>query len=108
MIDPAPLINAITIDLFKNASSSIISARFHNTIVEIVNQVTISLRDTYHISTVVLSGGVWQNLLLLRKSVQRLRYNGFQVLTHNQVPPNDGGVALGQAMVAYHHFTGNG
>ena len=108
MVDPAPLINAITLDLFNNIPTSTISARFHNSIVEIINQVTISIRDTHQISTVVLSGGVWQNLLLLRKTVQRLRYNGFHVLTHTQVPPNDGGVALGQVLVAYHHFKGVG
>jgi hydrogenase maturation protein HypF len=64
------------------------------------------MRNSQQVSTVILSGGVWQNLLLLRKTLESLRYNGFQVLTHNQVPPNDGGVALGQAVIAYHQLMG--
>jgi hydrogenase maturation protein HypF len=105
-IDPAPLINSVIEDYRNNQPLSQISARFHNTIAEIVGEVVASMRSTYQVNTVALSGGVWQNLFLLRKTIKTLRYNGFQVLTHQQVPPNDGGVSLGQAVTAYHRFIG--
>jgi hydrogenase maturation protein HypF len=52
------------------------------------------------LSTVALSGGVFQNLLLLSETVARLEGRGFRVLTHRQVPANDGGISLGQAVIA--------
>ncbi len=58
------------------------------------------LRTETGVGTVALSGGVWQNLTLLGEVVPRLRRAGFTVLTHTQVPTNDGGLALGQAVVA--------
>jgi len=106
IVDPTPLLKAILLDYLNHTPPSIISARFHNSIVEMISQVALSMRNSQQVSTVILSGGVWQNLLLLRKTLESLRYNGFQVLTHNQVPPNDGGVALGQAVIAYHQLMG--
>ena len=50
-------------------------------------------------NTVALSGGVFQNALLLRSAFTRLRAEGFDVITHRQVPPNDGGIALGQLLI---------
>jgi hydrogenase maturation protein HypF len=58
------------------------------------------LRERSGICEVALSGGVWQNAALLARTVGSLRKNGFQVYLHQQVPPNDGGLALGQAVVA--------
>ena len=51
-----------------------------------------------------LSGGVWQNQFLLRKTHQRLNAEGFNVLTHHLIPPNDGGISIGQAAIANHYF----
>jgi hydrogenase maturation protein HypF len=58
------------------------------------------LRERHGLSTVALSGGVFQNLLLLSSTVTRLEAHGFTVLTHSRVPCNDGGISLGQAVVA--------
>jgi hydrogenase maturation protein HypF len=60
----------------------------------------VGLRDRTGVTTVALSGGVFQNLLLLSGCVDHLRDNGFRVLTHSRVPAGDGGVSLGQAVVA--------
>jgi hydrogenase maturation protein HypF len=58
------------------------------------------IRDDTELDTVALSGGVFQNALLVRGCVDQLSRTGFTVLTHRQVPPNDGGISLGQAVVA--------
>jgi len=58
------------------------------------------IADETGINQVVLSGGVFQNRLLLRKTIKLLENSGFQVFTHRQVPCNDGGISLGQAVVA--------
>ena len=58
------------------------------------------LREQHAVSTVALSGGVFQNQLLLRRTVSRLEARGFKVLLHSRVPCNDGGISLGQAVVA--------
>jgi hydrogenase maturation protein HypF len=99
-IDPTPLINSIVYDLNKNVPASIISARFHNSVAEIVMKLCTILREEYNLSTIVLSGGVWQNLTLFRKTLELMREHSFTVLTHRQVPCNDGGISLGQAVIA--------
>jgi hydrogenase maturation protein HypF len=57
------------------------------------------MRERYDLGTVALSGGVFQNLLLLSATVARLEARGFRVLLHSRVPCNDGGISLGQALV---------
>jgi hydrogenase maturation protein HypF len=89
-------------DYLANAPLSYISARFHNSIVEMVKHVSMAIRNLSDLNIVALSGGVWQNIFLLERTVQALRTENFVVLLHNQLPPNDAGVALGQAIVAYH------
>jgi len=59
-----------------------------------------ALRERSGLGTVALSGGVFQNLLLVGQVVNQLEESGFRVLTHARVPPNDGGISLGQAAVA--------
>ena len=77
-----------------------ISMRFHNTVATITRDVCLKIREQSGLSTVALSGGCFQNRLLLSKVMSLLRQSGFKVLTHRQVPSNDGGISLGQAVIA--------
>ncbi len=74
--------------------------RFHRAVSEIVKEMCERLTKRTGIKKVALSGGVFQNRLLLRLTVPTLRKAGFEVLTHRQVPTNDGGISLGQAVIA--------
>ncbi len=94
------LIRAAVADLVAGVGPGIIAARFHNGVVDAIVRACAALRDTSGVSTVALSGGVFQNLLLLERTVTGLSATGFTVLTHSRVPPNDGGISLGQAAVA--------
>ncbi|MBT9161683.1 MAG: Carbamoyltransferase HypF [Dehalococcoidia bacterium] len=94
------LLAAVIDDLSKGVSVPIISARFHNTISEMIVEVCRVLAQERGLSQVALSGGVFQNRLLLRLATSALRAEGFDVLIHSLVPTNDGGIALGQAVVA--------
>jgi hydrogenase maturation protein HypF len=96
----ADLIRAACEDLMAGVDRSIIAARFHNGVAAAIEDTCVLLRDRYELSTVALSGGVFQNLLLLNRVVSRLEQRGFDVLLHSRVPANDGGISLGQAVVA--------
>jgi hydrogenase maturation protein HypF len=96
----ADLIRAVVEDLAARTDRSVIAARFHNGVAELITDCCLLLRERYGLSTVALSGGVFQNLLLLRAAVSRLEARGFGVLVHSRVPCNDGGISLGQAVVA--------
>jgi hydrogenase maturation protein HypF len=74
--------------------------RFHNGIADVIADCCLLLRERAGLSTVALSGGVFQNLLLLDATTSRLESRGFGVLVHSRVPCNDGGISLGQAVVA--------
>ena len=100
MIDPTPLFHELVSDVRARTPIPEISARFHNGVAAMVARMCISLRDRYDIEQVALSGGVWQNLLLLNRTVPLLENEGFYVYVHRRVPANDGGLALGQAVVA--------
>ena len=80
---------------------------FHRSLAEMIVDACVKLRQTTGRNTVALSGGVYQNLLLLRYSVERLEEEGFRVLTHHLIPPNDGGICLGQAAAAMAHLQRN-
>jgi len=99
-IDAAPLIRAIAADVRAGAPAGVIAARFHNSVADMVRQVCRILRDETGLNAVALSGGVWQNMALLQRTVDRLDIDGFEVYVHRLVPPNDGGLSLGQAAVA--------
>jgi hydrogenase maturation protein HypF len=100
LLDPAPMLRALVADLRAGVSLPIVSARFHNGIAEAVGMVCRALRDQHGLEQIVLSGGVWQNIFLLKGALARLQQDGFKVLVHRQVPANDGGLALGQALIA--------
>jgi hydrogenase maturation protein HypF len=94
------LLSAIVQDVFENESVSVIGARFHKTIAEIAIELCRQARQSTGLGEVVLSGGVWQNQILLNLVREGLRQEAFTVYFHKQVPTNDGGLALGQAVVA--------
>jgi len=78
---------------------SIISTKFHNTVARMMLDVTLLIREETKIDKVALSGGCFQNRRLLNRLVRLLREKDFKVYTHNQVPCNDGGLSLGQAII---------
>jgi hydrogenase maturation protein HypF len=94
------LFEAIIKDLDKGCTPGVISARFHNTMPQVVVEMCQRFTKRTGIGKVALSGGVFQNRLLLRLTVAALEKAGLSVLTHSQVPTNDGGVSLGQAVIA--------
>ena len=93
-------LNAVVADIRSGAPTSLIAARFHNGIANMVLEVCEAIRRERGLNEVALSGGVWQNVTLLKKTLSLLRSAGFTVYTHRLVPPNDGGLALGQAVIA--------
>ena len=103
--DPArvaigPIIQGVAGDLENNLPKGIISAKFHNSLVLCFTRLCADLRKTHGIDKAVLSGGVFQNQYLLTHLSRALEKQGFEVFTHSLVPTNDGGVSLGQAVVA--------
>ena len=80
---------------------------FHHTVARMIAITCERLRDRTGLVTVALSGGCFQNRLLLSIILPELESLGFDVLTHRQVPCNDGGVALGQAVIAHHWVNGD-
>jgi len=87
-------------DLQAGVPPAVVSAKFHNSIVASVVEVCRSIRDSDRLNRVCLTGGSFQNWRLLEHSVTGLERAGFEVYWHRRVPPNDGGLALGQAVVA--------
>jgi hydrogenase maturation protein HypF len=100
VIDPAEMFAAIVADLRSKISVNAIASRFHNTIARMVVELCDQQRDACGLDVVVLSGGVWQNMILLEMSLTMLHESGYTVWVHHQVPANDGGVSLGQAAIA--------
>ncbi len=96
----ADLIRAVTSDVADGVPPSTVAARFHGGLREAIVAVCETLRERTGLGTVALSGGVFQNVLLETTTVSLLEARGFRVLTHERVPPNDGGISLGQAAVA--------
>ncbi len=101
-VNAALMIRAVVADVRSGVPTPVISARFHNGLALMVRSVCESIRDRRGLNEVALSGGVWQNVTLLSKSLAQLRDANFTVYVHRLVPPNDGGIALGQAVVAAH------
>jgi hydrogenase maturation protein HypF len=100
-IDPAPAVRELVREVRRgSATAAELSGRFHSTVVDVVGGTCEAIRARTGLGRVVLSGGVFQNELLLRGCRGVLERAGFQVYAHRLVPANDGGVALGQAAVA--------
>jgi len=100
IFDPAGTLKALVDDVRKGVPKGRISGRFHATLATMMVEVCERLRDRWNCNRVVLSGGVFQNRFLTELVVSLMRRREFAVLTHSLVPPNDGGLALGQAMIA--------
>jgi signal transduction histidine kinase len=94
------VVRAVVEDLDAGVPAPLIAARFHNGLAEATVAGCQAVRDATGLEAVALSGGVFQNLLLLERTVARLELRGFRVLVHSRVPPNDGGIAYGQVAVA--------
>ncbi len=99
-IDCAPLIRWVALDVLDGVPVFEISAKFNNAAANLILRLALRFREHEKINKVALSGGCFQNVALLKASLKRLREHDFEVLTHQKVPPNDGGLALGQAIIA--------
>ncbi|MFZ0833321.1 MAG: carbamoyltransferase HypF [Mycobacterium sp.] len=97
LIDPAPVLEAVIADMRAGVPQGVIGARFHCAVADLIVGLAADLADASR--TIALSGGVFQNALLLRMALKGLQDTGFHVITHRSVPPNDGGIALGQLLV---------
>jgi len=99
-LDPTPMWRCLLDNLKEKTATKIIAARFHRGLAQTVVETTSLLASENKINRVVLSGGVFQNRTLFELVVSGLEQKNIQVLTHRQVPANDGGLALGQAVIA--------
>ncbi|MFZ5857044.1 MAG: carbamoyltransferase HypF [Chloroflexota bacterium] len=93
-------VEALTADVLAGVPIQKISARFHNGLADVVRVAALGVREATGVNEVALSGGVWQNLTLLRRTLPLLENEGFKVYIHREVPTNDGGLSLGQAVIA--------
>jgi hydrogenase maturation protein HypF len=104
-VEPLAMWRALLGDLVLSTPTGIIAARFHRGLARALTSMAVKLRgdddhEARRFGTVALSGGCFQNRVLFEETVRGLRSAGFDVLSHSRVPPNDGGLALGQAAVA--------
>ncbi|HKP11511.1 MAG TPA: carbamoyltransferase HypF [Blastocatellia bacterium] len=100
IIKADPVIQQAVADLLDGASPASVSAKFHLGVARLIASIACGTRDEHRLNRVALSGGVFQNLFLLEQARRLLAADGFEVFTHHRVPPNDGGISLGQAAVA--------
>lgn len=101
VVDTLPIIRHIAEDIAAGVPVAEIAGKFHNTVADFSVELCREIRRSKGINQVALSGGVFQNILLLGKTLDNLQEAGFKVYTHSQVPPNDGGISLGQAVIAH-------
>ena len=99
-VEAGDLVQAAKDDLKAGVPLPVIAARFHNAVATTIVEGCATVREMTGLDTVALSGGVFQNRLLLERTVPALEDEAFRVLTHQHVPPNDGGISLGQAAIA--------
>ncbi|MEK7846490.1 MAG: Sua5/YciO/YrdC/YwlC family protein [Nitrospinota bacterium] len=99
IIDTRILIKGIVNDILNGVDSTVISAKFHNTLAEIIYKMCQKIKADTGIDRVVLSGGCFQNILLLDRTLNKLNTE-FKTFIHKNIPTNDGGISLGQAVIA--------
>ena len=100
IIEPYEIIIEALNDKIKGVSAKIIASKFQNTIVNLTVSMCVRIREDLGINEVALSGGVFQNSFLLKKICCNLKQNNFEVYTHKRLPSNDGGIAIGQIIIA--------
>jgi len=101
--DWEPLVRTVLADRAAGEPIGVVSSRFHNALAESA----VAMARHGGCRQVILSGGCFQNAVLTRRVHKRLRESGFDVFMHRQVPPGDGGIALGQVFVAAQIASGN-
>jgi len=99
-IETRGVVAQIAREIAARRSPGVVARKFHDSIAGMIEKVCVAIRDRAGVDRVCLSGGTFQNLTLLSATVDLLRGRGFEVFIHSRVPPNDGGVSLGQAAVA--------
>ena len=99
-IEVRSVLEELVKDVMAGVHTSKISARFHNGLAESVREICLKIKSETGIDEVALSGGVWQNITLLGRTLSLLKNAGFIVYIHHEVPTNDGGLSLGQAVIA--------
>jgi len=104
LISPLPMVREICQDIHSSVRPSTIVGKFHQSLALISAQICSLIREKTNLTQVVLTGGCFQNALLTLKVKSMLQVMGFEVYTHSQVPPNDGGISFGQAGVALERF----
>jgi hydrogenase maturation protein HypF len=99
-VETRTMLEAFLKDVMGGVSPSKISAKFHNGLADMAREACLKIKSETGINEVALSGGVWQNMTLLQKTVQLLEADGLKVYIHKEAPTNDGGLSLGQAIIA--------
>lgn len=99
-IDTGPIIDELMADIEDKAEQMTVASKFHHTVKDIIVQVCRMARERYGENRICLSGGVFQNMFLMDMVHRDLEENNFEVFIHRQVPANDGGISLGQAVIA--------
>lgn len=107
IIMPEKIISGIIVDKLNNVPLQIISERFHLTLIKIICESVQRVSSETGINMVVLSGGTWHNTYLFTRTKDALQKMDFDIFYHRKVPPNDGGIALGQAIVAHWRWKKN-
>jgi hydrogenase maturation protein HypF len=100
ILDVAPLLRALVEDMQRGVPVALIAGRFHRSVAELLAAACVQARESSGLDVVALSGGVFQNRLLLELLLERLAALGFRAYINERVPPNDGGLSFGQAAVA--------
>jgi hydrogenase maturation protein HypF len=98
-LDPHELWQNLIQDVLRGTPIPKMASRFHNSVAFMSLSACEKIRNEQGVSIVALSGGVWQNKVLLSKTIKLLKFSGFQVLVHHNVPTNDGGISFGQACI---------
>ncbi len=94
------ILRGVIEDYRHGKDAGYIGARFHETIAVASLEICRRAREEYRVDRVGLTGGVFQNELLTRRMHTKLSLDGFEVLCHHRIPPNDAGISLGQALIA--------
>jgi hydrogenase maturation protein HypF len=98
------LIRETSEDIINGTSPEKAATRFHNSMARLIADIVVTLVQKTGIKTVGLTGGCFQNRLLTERTLETLDSQGLEVLLHESVPPNDGGLALGQAVTARERY----